>query len=235
VCRALAHRPSRQAHASLHRIFWLHRLTRPDRVGILQRSLLDCAGVHLCIHCRPCRRPRGCDLGLHIGDLPEPAACGGSNPRQLHTLDFRRTAHNILPKDGRCLSTRIYLCLFYRNDGPAADLGEADGSGNQGCAARTYSTPDGHRLVRPRRRSCSAEMQYQFFTNSMFRMRSTVRNPRLAGAPSTSSNLSEPPSIVNVWSSIGSRLISGESLCLICAVSWPACTRSCQVASSSEL
>ena len=51
-------------------------------------------------------------------------------------LDFRRAAHLVFPRYGDRIRARLYLPLLLRDDGAPTHLGENDGTGNQGRAAR---------------------------------------------------------------------------------------------------
>ena len=102
------------------------------------------AALHLRVHRVARGWARGGDLGLHRGDLPQPSSRGGPGAGQLHPLDFRRIAHQLLSEDGGGLSARLRLPFLLRHDGAATDLGEDNGSGNQGRAPRTDSEAAGN-------------------------------------------------------------------------------------------
>jgi SP family arabinose:H+ symporter-like MFS transporter len=92
--------PAGPAHASLYRLIRLHYFARPRRVGLLYRTLLNRAGLHLRVHRSPCDRPGSSHLGSYLRDISQSSSGGRTDARQLHTLDLCRLAHNFFPGDG---------------------------------------------------------------------------------------------------------------------------------------
>ena len=109
--------------------------------------LLDRAGLHLRFHRRARDRPGSGDLGFYLRDISQSSSRGRPDARQLHALDLRRPAHNFLSEDGLRVPARLCFLVLCRHDGSPTDLGEDDGSGDEGRAAGADSETAGDRVA----------------------------------------------------------------------------------------
>ena len=78
-------------------------------VGVLHRALRDRAALHLRLHRRARHRAGDGDLGVHLGDLPQPVPCRRPDARQRDALGVRRAPDDVVPRDGRRLRARLHL------------------------------------------------------------------------------------------------------------------------------
>ena len=81
--------------------------------------------VHLRFHRGACRRPGRGDLGVHLGNFPQPPSGGRPGAGQLHALDLCRAADHVLSRGWfpRLPPGYVFLVLL-RHDGAATGLGE---------------------------------------------------------------------------------------------------------------
>ena len=110
---SVADRPAGPAHAALHRLVRLHRFAGPVAWAFFTAAFRHRAGVHLRLHRGACGRPGRGDLGVHLGNFPEPPSGGRPGAGQLHALDLRGAAHDAssrrwLPPFRRVMCSRSF-------------------------------------------------------------------------------------------------------------------------------
>jgi len=103
--------------------------------GPSYRSFLHRTHLHLRFHRSPRDRPGSSNLGFFISEIfPTAIARRVRLSAASHTGSSPPCFHNVLPKDGQRFR-RVTCSHFSRDDGPATDLGEDNGSGDEGRAA----------------------------------------------------------------------------------------------------
>ena len=116
--RPLADRSARSAHAADDRLLRLHRSRSDLRVGLLHRPLRDRAALHLRLHRRARDRTGHGDLGVDLGDLPEPVPRRRPVARQHDALGVRRAADDgRSPTMASAFAPGLHLPLLLRHDG----------------------------------------------------------------------------------------------------------------------
>ena len=87
-------------------------VARTCRLGVLRWPLFNCAGLHLRIHRSPRDRSRRGHLGVYREIFPNRHRAEGQTRGQLHSLDLRRPADNILPAGWSRRSHRVMCSHF---------------------------------------------------------------------------------------------------------------------------
>ena len=137
VRRPLADRPPWPAHAAHDRLVRLHRIARPVRLGVFHPALLQSCPRRIFAFIAAHAVGQGTVIWVLISEIfpNQYRATGQSLGSATHWI-FAALLTTFFPRDGDRLRARLHLPLLLRDDGAPTDLGENDGAGNQGRAAR---------------------------------------------------------------------------------------------------